>query len=131
MSNTLGFMQAKSDKQIGDFFNLEINLPFSPKMEFFVQENAKKNSPEANDNAPDYLVYYAKNRVGAVWKRTSKNGSNEYLSCEIVAPLSSQGKLNFALFPDREKEGRFNVSFSEPVSKEKQTKEPNEEEVPY
>ncbi|EQA71702.1 DUF736 family protein [Leptospira noguchii] len=126
MSNTLGFMQAKLDKEGNEFFNLEINLPFSPKMEFFVGKNAKKNSPEANDNAPDYLVYYAKNRVGAVWKKTSKNGSKEYLSCEIVAPLSLQGKLNFALFPDRETEGRFNVSYSEPTEKK-----PTEEEVPY
>ncbi|UMQ52611.1 DUF736 family protein (plasmid) [Leptospira interrogans] len=128
--STLGFMQAKSDKEIGDFFNLEINLPFSPKMEFFVRENAKKSAPEANNSSPDYLVYYAKNRVGAVWKKTSKNGSKDYLSCEIIAPLSSRGKLNFALFPDREKEGRFNVSYSEPGEKSKNRPTDEEEDFP-
>ncbi|EKP11575.1 MULTISPECIES: DUF736 family protein [Leptospira] len=117
MSKTLGFMEEKTDKKGNRFYNLEINLPFSPKMEFFAADNAKKNSPEAKDSAPDYLVYYAKNQVGAIWKKTSKTGSKEYLSCEIIAPLSSQGKLNFSLFPDRETEGRFNVSYSEPTEK--------------
>ncbi len=125
MSRTVGYMQEKKDKDGGKFFNLEINLPFSPKMEFFAAENAKKNSPEAKDSAPDYLVYYAKNQVGAIWKKTSKS-SKEYLSCEIIAPLFSQGKLNFALFPDREKEGGFKVSYSEPTEKR-----PTEEEVPF
>ncbi|WP_061247775.1 DUF736 family protein [Leptospira noguchii] len=132
MSKTLGFMQEKKDKEGNQFFNLEINLPFSPKMEFFAAYNAKKNSPDAKDSAPDYLVYYAKNQVGAIWKKTSKS-SKEYLSCEIIAPFSLQGKLNFALFPDRETKGRFNVSFSEPVSKDDKSnnKPTDEEDFPF
>ncbi|EMS89718.1 DUF736 family protein [Leptospira noguchii] len=137
MSKTLGFMEERSDKEGKKFFNLEINIPFGPKMEFFVTPNSKKNSPETqSSNPPDYLVYYARNQVGAAWKKTSQNSSQEYLSCEIVAPLSAQGKLNFAFFPDRETPGRYNVSYSEPKkekSSEKPTEEklPNKDEVPY
>ncbi|UOG50291.1 DUF736 family protein [Leptospira noguchii] len=126
MSKTVGSMEEKSDKKGNRFYNLEINLPFAPKMEFYVAENTKKNSPEAKDSAPDYLVYYARNQVGAVWKKNSRKGSQEYLSLEIVAPLHQQGKLNFACFKDREREGCYNVSYSEPM--EKKTAE---EEVPY
>lgn len=36
MSKTLGIMEEKTDKKGNRFYNLEINLPFSPKMEFFV-----------------------------------------------------------------------------------------------
>ncbi|XDD52367.1 DUF736 family protein [Leptospira sp. WS92.C1] len=125
MSKTLGFMEEKADKSGKKFFNLEINLPFSPKMEFYVVENSKKNAPEAKDSAPDFLVYYAKNQAGAAWKKISKSGSKEYLSCEIVAPLSPQGKLNFTLFPDSETQGRYNVSYSE-----RSEKKPSEENLP-
>ncbi|EMF91724.1 DUF736 family protein [Leptospira santarosai] len=126
MSKTVGFMEEKSTKEGKKFFNLEINFPFVPRMEFFVTKNDLKNSPDAKDSAPDYLVSYARNRVGAAWKKTSKNGSTEYLSCEIFAPFFPKGKLNFALFPDKETPGRYDVSYSEPNEKK-----PTEEEVPY
>ncbi|MDI7213245.1 DUF736 family protein [Leptospira santarosai] len=125
MSKTLGFMKEKATREGKKFYNLEINLPFCPKMEFYVSKNDLKNSPEAKDSAPDFLVSYAQNQVGAIWQKTSKSGS-EYLSCEIIAPLHPKGKLNFALFADREEAGRYNVSYSEPLERK-----PNEEEVPY
>ncbi|EMN90378.1 DUF736 family protein [Leptospira weilii] len=124
MSKTVGFLEEKQDKN-KKFFNLEINFPFLPKMEFYVAENAKKNSPESKSSSPDFLVYYARNQVGAIWKKLSKSESKEYLSCEILAPSFPEGKLNFALFPDREKEGRWNVSYSEPNEKK-----PTEEKLP-
>ncbi|EMJ37932.1 DUF736 family protein [Leptospira interrogans] len=128
MSKTLGYMEEKVDNKGKRFYNLEINLPFTPKMEFYVAENIKKNSPEAKDSAPDYLVYYARNQVGAAWKRNSRKGSQEYLSLEIVAPLHQQGKLNFACFTDREREGFYNVSYSEPIERKTTT---TEEDFPY
>ncbi|MDI7189101.1 DUF736 family protein [Leptospira santarosai] len=126
MSKTLGYMEEKTGKEGKKFFNLEINFPFSPKMEFYVQKNDLKHAPDAKDSAPDFLVSYSRNQVGAAWKKTSKNGAQEYLSCEIIAPLHPKGKLNFALFPDRDKPGNYKVSYSEPMEKK-----PNEEEVPY
>ncbi|WP_010579311.1 DUF736 family protein [Leptospira alexanderi] len=126
MSKTVGRMEERVDKKEGKkFFNLEINFPFSPKMEFYVRENSKKNAPDARASAPDFLVYYARNQVGAAWKKTSKN-STEYLSCEIMAPLHLEGKLNFALFPDPATPGDYNVLYSEPMEKK-----PSQEEVPY
>ncbi|WP_061256246.1 DUF736 family protein [Leptospira interrogans] len=125
MSKTVGFMEEKTNKEGKKILNLEINFPFVPRMEFFVAQNAKKNSPDAKDSAPDYLVYYAKNQAGAIWKKTSKSSSKEYLSCEIFAPFSPEGKLNFALFPDSETSGRYNVLYSEPSEKK------TESEVPF
>ncbi|EMP82623.1 PF05284 family protein [Leptospira santarosai str. CBC1531] len=126
MSKTVGSMEENSTKDGKKFLKLEINLPFSPKMEFYVAENLKKHAPDAKSTAPDFLVFYARNQVGAAWKKTSKSSSQEYLSCEIVAPVHPQGKLNFACFPDRNVPGCYNVSYSEPSEKKA-----NEEEVPY
>ncbi|EMI68915.1 DUF736 family protein [Leptospira noguchii] len=125
MSKTVGSMIEKSTQKGKKFYNLEINLPFCPKMEFYVSKNDLKNSPEAKDSAPDFLVSYAQNQVGAIWQKTSRSGS-EYLSCEIIAPLHSKGKLNFALFLDKENPGRYDVSYSEPLERK-----PTEEGVPY
>ncbi|ASV11701.1 DUF736 domain-containing protein [Leptospira noguchii] len=125
MSKTVGYMGKKKLQDGKEFYNLEINLPFCPKMEFYVAKNDLKNSPDAKASAPDYLVSYARNQVGAVWKKTSKTGS-EYLSCEIFAPVHPQGKLNFACFPDQNAPECYKVSYSEPSQKK-----PTEEEVPY
>lgn len=124
MSN-VGYMEKKKLSDGKEFYNLEINFPFCPKMEFYVSTNDLKNSPDAKASAPDFLVSYSRCRVGAIWKKTSKSNS-EYLSCEIIAPMHSNGKLNFVLFPDRDVIGRFNVSYSEPMEKK-----PTEEEIPF
>ncbi|ULG87910.1 DUF736 family protein [Leptospira interrogans] len=132
MSKTLGCMEAREDKGGKKFYNLEVSFPFCPKAEFYVAENAKKNSPEAKENPPDYLVYYAKNQVGALWKRTFDNGAKEYLSAEIIAPSFPEGKVNFALFPQKETEGRYDAVFSDPKEMEKRReREKSEEKVPY
>lgn len=125
MSKTIGQMKEKSTREGKKFYNLEINLPFCPKMEFYVSKNDLKNSPEAKDSAPDFFVSYAQNQVGAIWQKTSQKGV-EYLSCEIITPMHQKGKLNFALFADREEPGCFNVSYSEPIERKS-----TEEEFPY
>ncbi|EMJ96725.1 DUF736 family protein [Leptospira alstonii] len=122
----LGYMEEKVDKNNKPFFNLEINLPFCIKQEFYVSENSQKNSPDSKSSAPDYLVYYATHRVGAIWKKISQNGSKEFLSAEIVAPSFPEGKLKFVLFPDREIQKRFNVVFSNNEKRNEVS-----EEVPY
>ncbi|AKP25941.1 conserved hypothetical protein [Leptospira interrogans serovar Manilae] len=112
MSRRIGFMEEKS-KGGKDFFNMEIAIPFVLKGEFFVEPNVRKNAPDSNSDSPDFLVYYAKNQVGAVWKRISKKNSTEYLSCEIFAPTFAEGKLNFRAFKDKETEGKYNLILTE------------------
>ncbi|EKT85146.1 DUF736 family protein [Leptospira santarosai] len=123
----LGYMSAeKTDKNGKRFFDLEINLPFCVKMKFFVTENGQKHSPDGKHSSPDFYVYYATNRVGAIWKKISKN-SQEFLSAEIVAPSFPDGKLKFALFLNKEDQDTYNVI----VSTQRERGDEVTEEVPY
>ncbi|EMF80027.1 PF05284 family protein [Leptospira weilii serovar Topaz str. LT2116] len=127
MSKLGSMSEEKVDKNGKRFFNLEVCLPFCVKMEFFVVVNSRKNSPDAKDSAPDFLVYHATYQVGAIWKKISRKTSREFLSAEIVAPSFPEGKIKFSLFPDKDQPDKFNVVFSN------SEKRPDEvtEEVPY
>lgn len=79
----IGKMQKKTNKG-SDFYNLKISIPFVLETEFYVIKNDGKNS----DEKPDYLIFYATNRFGAIWEKVSKKGK-KYLYGKI--PLKSTG----------------------------------------
>jgi uncharacterized protein (DUF736 family) len=73
----IGKMTKKSLKN-GEFYNLKISIPFMLETEFYVSENGNKNS----ENSPDFLVFFATNKFGAIWQKVSKKGK-KYLYGKI------------------------------------------------
>lgn len=61
MSKTVGSMEEKSDKKGNRFYNLEINLPFAPKMEFYVAENTKKIPPKPK--TPHLIILFTTHEI--------------------------------------------------------------------
>lgn len=76
MSKTVGSMKEKSTREGKKFYNLEINLPFCPKMELYVSKNDLKNSPEAKDSAPDFLFLTHKIKWERFGERLRKKAQN-------------------------------------------------------
>lgn len=61
MSKTLGYMEEKVDNKGKRFYNLEINLPFAPKMEFYVAENIKKIPPKPR--TPHLIILFTTHEI--------------------------------------------------------------------
>lgn len=104
MSITVGTFEKRLDKQKRAFYNLEINLPFFPSLDFYVTTNAKKEK----ENHPDFVVWHKGNQVGAIWKKVSKNAENPvtYLSGNVLAyGMNAENVLWFSVF-HREEEGK-------------------------
>lgn len=73
----IGKMTKKNSKN-GDFYNLKISIPFMVETEFYVISNNDKKT----NNSPDFLVFYATNKFGAIWQKVSKKGK-KYLYGKI------------------------------------------------
>jgi uncharacterized protein (DUF736 family) len=62
---------------------------------------------EPNANGPDYIVMTETAcEAGAAWKKTSKDGTKEYVSVRLDSPFLPV-PVNAALFPAKDSSGRY------------------------
>lgn len=79
-----------------------VAIPFWNKADFFVSYNIEKKS----DSSPDFFIWNAKIKIGALWKKTyTKDGQDKkYFSGNLFAPmLGKDNKLRIVVF-ENEKE---------------------------
>lgn len=86
-----------------------IAIPFWNKADFFVSHNSEKKS----DSSPDFFIWNAKIKIGALWKKTyNKEGQDKkYFSGNLFAPLlGKDNKLKIVVF-ENEKENSTDTIF--------------------
>lgn len=90
----VGTFEKRKDKKEKVFYALEINIPFFPKMEFYVIDNDKKDK----DTKPDFIIFYSGNPIGGIWNKTSNDGTKKYKSGSVYHPTLPGNRLHFAIF---------------------------------
>ena len=110
--NTRSFKvdDGQGGKKEKSYLEMSIRPPFMNFCTFTISANKYK----INENEPDYLINFSFNRKGesfprvrasALWNKTSKDGSTNYIGGQIESPVFPGGKLYISIFEAKEKEG--------------------------
>lgn len=87
------------------FKNPDGDIVMTVSMPFLKEEviTLRKVADKRSDRAPDYEIHLGPHRrIGALWKRTPKNGGDPFLSGTMESPaFGASGKIEVAVFAVR------------------------------
>ncbi|WP_255297251.1 DUF736 family protein [Leptospira weilii] len=83
-------------------FDLKFNIPFLKVENMWALPNTRK----AEDRHPDYVILNSGLLCGGLWKKTSAN-NDEYLSGNVESPVFPDGKIQFAIWKEKDGDGKL------------------------
>ncbi len=116
----IGYLVPMNNGKEGEEFKQWLQLIIQPVGMDRITCTFHKNQNKQNDKSPDYIMYESIQRrgdiekfgkpfrtrsIGTGFKKTSKDGETEFISCTIETPLVYGGKLYFSLFEAKPNEG--------------------------
>lgn len=132
----IGTMKKSEKKAEGSdkpAFDLKFNIPFLKVEDMWALPNSRKET----DKHPDYVVMNSGMLCGGLWKRTSTNG-DDYLSGNVESPIFPTGKIQFAIWKEKDAEGNFKgykIESSRPQKSDSKPEKPQpieeEEDFPF
>lgn len=114
----IGKLEKKSNKN-GEYFNLELRIPFLPATDLY-----GKLAEQKSGNSPFLQFYWKGYQCGAAWKKQTDDG-RDYLSVQVESPILPDGKLTFFIWKDDESGEAFASIPINPRNSEKESAEAN------
>lgn len=103
---------ASGIKQVNDTFRFELAAPGFQ----CVLIASKVPEDKRVANGPDWNLWHAGERCGALWKTTPRNGGDEYLEGNLESPVFPGGKVRVAVFKSKheDRKGQLDLVWTPP-----------------